>query len=82
VFEEFKTKSDSKLDKRIGINNFECLRKLVEEYENKCGSKIKEYELQYVGYFVDACEALPVPSAIDGLLHRLDKACSGIQAPD
>jgi hypothetical protein len=51
---------------------------MMQEYQKKCGGKMEDYELQYVSYFMDACEALPVPSAIDSLLHRLDKACSGI----
>lgn len=55
--------------------NFECLRKLMAKYEKKCGGRMQEYELQYVRYFVHECEALPVPSAIDALIHRLEKAC-------
>ena len=57
--------------------NFQCLRRLIGVYERFCGEKLIEtYDLTYVHYLVQECEKLPVPSAIDALIHRLQKACS------
>lgn len=41
----------------VGVlpRNFDCLRKIVKAYESKCGV-LKEYDLKYVKYIVEACE--------------------------
>jgi hypothetical protein len=76
VFEEFTSKgAPQNVDDSLVPKNFQCLKRLMEVYEKSCGSKMDEYDLQYVRYFVQECEKLPVPSAIDSLIHRLQKAC-------
>ncbi|TNV79357.1 hypothetical protein FGO68_gene122 [Halteria grandinella] len=75
VFEEFVAKGDRDTTTYIPPKNFKCLKRLMEVYERSCGNKMDEYELQYTNLFVQECEKLPVPSAIDALVHRLQKAC-------
>lgn len=59
--------------------DFECYRNLIKSYEDKC-MDVSEYSLKYFKAFVAECEALKAfPSALDSTLHRLDKACGGIQ---
>ena len=74
VFRDF-IKTTKMRSVKVIPKNFECLRRLMAKYEERCGGHMQEYELQYVRYFVHECEALPVPSAIDSLIHRLEKAC-------
>jgi len=74
VFKEFISKGEE-FDDKITPTNFECLKKLMNTYKRHCGSKMEEYDLQYVRYMVFECERLPVPSAVDALIHRLEKAC-------
>jgi hypothetical protein len=79
VFDEFLAKSSPPEGNNdaptVPPKNFKCLRRMMEVYEKSCGNKMDEYELQYVNVFVQECEKLPVPSAIDALIHRLQKAC-------
>lgn len=74
VFEEFLSKSapiPPHSSPNVPPKNFMCLKRMMDVYEKSCGNKMDEYELQYVNIFVQECEKLPVPSAIDGLIHRL-----------
>ena len=49
---------------------------MIEVYETFCKQTLTDtYDLSYIRYFVQECEKLPVPSAIDALIHRLQKAC-------
>lgn len=77
VFDEFKGKGSSEIHNSVKLppKDFFCLKRMLEIYERSCGNKMDEYELQYVDVFVQECEKLPVPSAIDALIHRLQKAC-------
>jgi hypothetical protein len=71
VFEEFLAKGNRETTYYIPPKNFKCLKRLMEVYERNCGAKLDEYDLQYTNLFVQECEKLPVPSAIDALIHRL-----------
>lgn len=42
----------------IRPRNFECLKKAVDTYEQKCG-KFSDYDLKYVRQLVNLCETLP-----------------------
>lgn len=76
VFEEFIQKGNSTEGEATVVpKNFACLRRLIEVYETSCEAKLEEYDLFYVRFLVQECEKLPVPSAIDALIHRLQKAC-------
>jgi hypothetical protein len=62
--------------KSVAPKNFFCLKRMMELYEKFCGDKLTDnYDLAYTSIFVQECEKLPVPSAIDALIHRLQKAC-------
>ena len=55
--------------------DFECYRNLMNVFEEKC-EKLDDYSLKYAKAFVAECEALKAfPSAIDGTMHRINKAC-------
>ncbi|CDW88179.1 peptidase c13 family protein [Stylonychia lemnae] len=65
VFEHFKNRVNQDPQNKNDIivprqsvlpRNFDCLRQLVEAYEGQCGHQMDEYEMQYVRYFVQACE--------------------------
>ena len=72
VIEEFTGKSTHMLaaTKTPLPRNFDCLKKLISVYERYCG-KMQDYDLKYVRHFVNECENLPTPAAIDSSVHRL-----------
>ena len=46
--------------------NFECLREVMGEYEEKCG-RLSDYGLKYVKYITEGCEMLGAREIIEGL---------------
>lgn len=44
--------------------NFDCLRSIMDSYEEKCG-RLSDYGLTYVKYFVEACEDYPAHAIIN-----------------
>jgi legumain len=55
--------------------NFECLKTLVSHFKENCGA-FSDYSLKHVKYLVNECETLSVPSAVDGIMHRISRACN------
>jgi len=53
--------------------NFDCLRNMMDLYEQHCG-RLTDYALKYVKYLVKECETVP-SHALDGSMHRLKNAC-------
>lgn len=54
--------------------NFVCLKAMMDAYEANC-SKMEDYDLKYVKYFVKDCESLPTNSAIELLVDKLRRSC-------
>lgn len=46
--------------------NFNCLRDVIDNYEQKCG-KLSDYGLMYVKNFVEACEKYETSKVISTL---------------
>jgi len=54
--------------------NFDCLKTMMKTYDSTCG-KMEDYSLQYVKYFVQACEQLTSNDYTE-LQSKITKACS------
>jgi len=72
VFESFKP--EGLQDAYVLPRNFDCLKKLMSTYDSSCG-KMDDYGLQYVKYFVQACEAL-TSNDFTELVTKVTVACS------
>lgn len=79
VFEQFLamsvTTAENKEPTFYEPTNFDCLRLLVNTFEQECG-KFDDYSLKYVKYLVNECENLPFEAAVDGSVHKVQHVCS------
>ena len=64
----------SATDAPVLPRNFDCLKTLVSTYDSSCG-KLEDYSLQYVKYFVQACESL-TSTDYSQLTAKIVKSCS------
>ncbi|TNV79679.1 hypothetical protein FGO68_gene10388 [Halteria grandinella] len=78
VFEAFAAstgvlKAFESLESSVTPTNFDCLKQLVSTYDHSCG-KMDDYSLQFVKYFMYACELSTFP--MDKLVSHVKAACS------
>lgn len=73
VFEAFNIASAANQhDSTPVVRNFDCLKALIGTFEDAC-ERLDDYSLQYVKYFVMACES---GLATDSLTHVVRNACT------
>ena len=78
IFNQFKAESQHIDDKKEAFtNNYECLRQLVNQYDQSCGPFDADYDLKYVKYFVQECESISDPVDILNLKQRIIGICWG-----
>ena len=60
--------------------DFDCYRKLIATYEEKCG-EVSDYTLKYFKAFVAECESIKAfPAAVDSTVHRIEATCANTTA--
>ena len=74
VFEDFMPLHLRASEQSVLPTNFDCLRQLVDTYEQSCG-KFTDYGLKYVKYLVQTCESLPEAYNFNDISSRLIEAC-------
>lgn len=75
VFEAFKVSTGTNhyaANGPVRPRNFDCLKTLVNTYDKNCG-KMDDYSLQYVKYFVQACE---LGHEVDSLVQVVINSCT------
>jgi len=73
VFESFKPEG-LQAGEKVLPRNFDCLKTLMNTYDKTCG-KMDDYSLQYVKYFVQACENLSSNEEMPALVKKVIAAC-------
>jgi len=54
------------LSTKVDVNNFDCLKAAVIEYEQTCG-KFTDYSLKYVKVLASLCENLSMEQTLEGV---------------
>jgi legumain len=58
------------LEEHPRVNDFECYKGLVESYKSECGG-LDEYDLKFLGHFVNMCNAQMEPTKMLGLINEM-----------
>jgi hypothetical protein len=74
TFESFAESHGLSAEVSVLPRNFDCLKTLVNTYDSACG-KLEDYSLQYVKYFVQACESTNTTDYSE-LQAKITKSCS------
>ena len=61
LFSEFATISMIDTHKRLRVENYDCLKTMIDRFETLQGYRLSDYQLKYVHQFVNACQTMAHP---------------------
>lgn len=69
-FAQLRSKLGIELEEHPFIQDFDCYESLVEFYKSQCDG-LNEYDLKYLGTFVNMCNAKMTPATMLGLMNKM-----------